>query len=168
MSHHPCTPTSPSPPLPSHLCFSTHPPPFTLFPFSSPPNPYYILCSNFLPTNYFCRACFVDVMPPDEFHYPVNNSAYTNMAAMLAITLPQYIDSLSQPIRSGLGYLCCPVNRYVIYTAVNFWIIIIILKLLILLIMFYQQRELLLMELQFNWLKVLPVCTISNSTHLPH
>lgn len=33
-----------------------------------------------------------DVMPPDEWHYPVNNSAFTNLAAHLAITLPDYLD----------------------------------------------------------------------------
>ena len=30
----------------------------------------------------------VGVMPPDEFHYPVDNSAYANVAAQLAIDLP--------------------------------------------------------------------------------
>lgn len=28
------------------------------------------------------------VMPPDEFHYPVDNSAYTNCIAALSLMLP--------------------------------------------------------------------------------
>uniref|UniRef100_A0A914DN33 C-type lectin domain-containing protein n=1 Tax=Acrobeloides nanus TaxID=290746 RepID=A0A914DN33_9BILA len=32
-----------------------------------------------------------NVMPPDEYHYPVNNSAYTNTIARVALELPFYI-----------------------------------------------------------------------------
>ncbi|XP_055339447.1 uncharacterized protein LOC129589014 [Paramacrobiotus metropolitanus] len=32
-----------------------------------------------------------EVMGPDEYHYPVNDSAFTNYAAKLALTLPEYV-----------------------------------------------------------------------------
>lgn len=31
-----------------------------------------------------------DVMPPDEYHYPVNNSVYTNSVAKISLLLPKY------------------------------------------------------------------------------
>ncbi|XP_060072816.1 protein-glucosylgalactosylhydroxylysine glucosidase-like [Ylistrum balloti] len=31
-----------------------------------------------------------DVMPPDEYHYPVNNSVYTNTVAKISLLLPKY------------------------------------------------------------------------------
>ena len=31
-----------------------------------------------------------DVMPPDEWNYPVNNSAYTNAVAKISLLLPKY------------------------------------------------------------------------------
>ena len=31
-----------------------------------------------------------DVMPPDEWNYPVNNSAYTNAVAKKSLLLPKY------------------------------------------------------------------------------
>ena len=33
-------------------------------------------------------------MPPDEWHYPVNNSAYTNTVAKISLLLPKYAYSL--------------------------------------------------------------------------
>jgi len=40
-------------------------------------------------------------MPPDEYHYPVNNSIYTNCMASLALILPAYTMPLInvQPVR---------------------------------------------------------------------
>lgn len=35
-----------------------------------------------------------DVMPPDEYHYPVNNSVYTNSVARISLLLPKYALSL--------------------------------------------------------------------------
>ncbi|XP_033736120.1 protein-glucosylgalactosylhydroxylysine glucosidase-like [Pecten maximus] len=35
-----------------------------------------------------------DVMPPDEYHYPVNNSVYTNSVAKISLLLPKYALSL--------------------------------------------------------------------------
>ncbi|XP_060072818.1 protein-glucosylgalactosylhydroxylysine glucosidase-like [Ylistrum balloti] len=35
-----------------------------------------------------------DVMPPDEYHYPVNNSVYTNSVANISLLLPKYALSL--------------------------------------------------------------------------
>lgn len=46
----------------------------------------------------------LDVMPPDEWHYPVNNSAYTNTAAQLAVNLPADIhayEAVSSEIKSA-------------------------------------------------------------------
>ena len=33
-------------------------------------------------------------MPPDEWYYPVNNSAYTNTIAKISLLLPKYAYSL--------------------------------------------------------------------------
>ena len=33
-------------------------------------------------------------MPPDEWNYPVNNSAYTNTVAKISLSLPKYSYSL--------------------------------------------------------------------------
>ncbi|XP_067942418.1 protein-glucosylgalactosylhydroxylysine glucosidase-like [Watersipora subatra] len=41
------------------------------------------------------------VMPPDEWHYPVNNSAYTNMAAKLAISFPNEQSQSTLPAKSS-------------------------------------------------------------------
>ncbi|OWF37121.1 Acid trehalase-like protein 1 [Mizuhopecten yessoensis] len=35
-----------------------------------------------------------EVMPPDEYHYPVNNSVYTNSVAKISLLLPKYALSL--------------------------------------------------------------------------
>ncbi|XP_062577760.1 protein-glucosylgalactosylhydroxylysine glucosidase-like [Saccostrea cucullata] len=35
-----------------------------------------------------------DVMPPDEYHHQVNNSAYTNLVAQLSLRLTEFIDGL--------------------------------------------------------------------------
>lgn len=34
-------------------------------------------------------------MPPDEWHYPVDNSSFTNAAAQLALTLPSEIERIT-------------------------------------------------------------------------
>ncbi|KAK3591601.1 hypothetical protein CHS0354_013784 [Potamilus streckersoni] len=36
------------------------------------------------------RYEILDVMPPDEYHWPVNNSVYTNCIAQIALLLPKY------------------------------------------------------------------------------
>ncbi|XP_060582374.1 protein-glucosylgalactosylhydroxylysine glucosidase-like isoform X2 [Ruditapes philippinarum] len=36
-----------------------------------------------------------DVMPPDEYHYPVNNSVYTNFLAQKSLLLPSYVCELT-------------------------------------------------------------------------
>ncbi|XP_061173410.1 protein-glucosylgalactosylhydroxylysine glucosidase-like [Saccostrea echinata] len=35
-----------------------------------------------------------NVMPPDEYHHQINNSAYTNLVAQLSLRLPEFIDGL--------------------------------------------------------------------------
>lgn len=37
---------------------------------------------------------FVEVMPPDEWHYPVNNSVYTNHVARQALLMPKFVCKL--------------------------------------------------------------------------
>jgi len=37
---------------------------------------------------------FLEVMPPDEWHFPVNNSIYTNYIAKLSLLLPKRICEL--------------------------------------------------------------------------
>ncbi|XP_067943343.1 protein-glucosylgalactosylhydroxylysine glucosidase-like [Watersipora subatra] len=43
----------------------------------------------------------VGVMPPDEWHYPINNSAYTNMGAKLAISFPSEQSQSTLPAKSS-------------------------------------------------------------------
>ena len=38
----------------------------------------------------FFSVLLADVMPPDEWNYPVNNSAYTNAVAKISLLLPKY------------------------------------------------------------------------------
>lgn len=38
--------------------------------------------------------CFPEVMPPDEWNYPVNNSIYTNHVAKLSLLMPKYVCQL--------------------------------------------------------------------------
>ena len=35
-----------------------------------------------------------DVMPPDEYHHQVNNSAYTNLVAKISLELPEFVGGL--------------------------------------------------------------------------
>ncbi|CAH1792539.1 unnamed protein product [Owenia fusiformis] len=45
------------------------------------------------------------VMPPDEYHFPVNNSAYTNYAAKLALELPDLAyRMIQQRLNTASGY----------------------------------------------------------------
>jgi len=64
-----------------------------------------------------CRSV-VDVMPPDEWHYPVNNSIYTNYVAKMALQLPRALcDVIS--CHAPASYENVADKIYLLFDAVN-------------------------------------------------